>query len=198
MPASTMRRPRKTPEQLKRLYELVDKNNSDETRRRRLYNRKYRKSVFFISSWIVRLIYVILFFVVSFTHYDTYTSNEEIVLTVDYSTYTKSKSGRATLLTFETNYGDYSDEFEYGRAPTIKINDTIIIESNFYGKAVYFTKPIWNVKFGFATNYILYYCVTFLTVFSFFLNDGLDGFSDKLLLFIWVINILSITLYFFT
>lgn len=192
-----MRRPRKTPEQLKRLYELVDKNNTDENRRRRLYNRKYRKSVFFISSWIVRIIYVILFFVVCFTHNITYNSNEEIVLAVNYSNYTKSKGGIATLLTFETNYGNYSDEFDYGRVPTIKIKDTIIIESNFYGKEIYFTKPTWNVKFGFADNYILYYCVTFLTVFSFFLNDGLDGFSDKLLLFIWVINILSITLYFF-
>ena len=59
-----MKIPRHTIESRKKLLLQIDKRNNSEQRKRRLYNRFYRKSFIFIGAWVARIIYVLLFIIV--------------------------------------------------------------------------------------------------------------------------------------
>lgn len=172
-----------------------------DNRRRRLYNFKYRKSIFFVSIWIGRVTYFLLYFIVCFTHELVKTNKEEVIFGMEVNTYqTQSqKSGYSvTEISMETNYGDYSANLTNVSLPKLSTGDTITIAYNYYGKPIFFTKNNWHLMYGLENNLIFYSFILFLTFISFFFNDGYDSFTDKLLLIVWTANIIALGLYFFT
>lgn len=196
-----MRRPRPSNSERLFLLKQLEQTQALDKRRRRLYNKKYRKSLFFVSIWVGRLIYIILFFVVLFLHDKSGSLRKETVLNKNIESYTRTTrrgSYRVTTLSIETNFKSYVSEFGDKYPPSFNIGDTLIIERNIFNKPIYFTKSNWNLKYWIFTNPIYYYIILFLTLISLFFNDGLDRFTDKILLIIWSANIISIAIYFLT
>ena len=196
-----MRRPRPSNSERLFLLKQLEQSQALDKRRRRLYNKKYRKSLFFVSIWAGRLIYIILFFVVLFLHDKSGSFREETVLNKNIESYTsttKRGSYKVTTLTIETNFKSYVSEFGDKYPPSFNIGDTLIIERNIFNKPIYFTKSNWNLKYWIFTNPMYYYIILFLSLISLFFNDGLDRFTDKILLIIWSANIIAIAFYFLT
>jgi len=194
-----MRRPAFSTEEIKRHKELIEKKNFLYKRKRRLYNRKYRKSFIYISTWIVRLIYIALFFIVANNHKKPGGFTDEIVISKEVETY-KTRSSRygpshsETIIHLKTNRGTY--ESKTLDVPDLLPGDTLQIERNIFKKPLYFTKPDWNNKYYISPNVFFYFSILFLNVLTFFFNDGLDRFTDKILWIGWTMNILAMVLYF--
>jgi hypothetical protein len=197
-----MRRPRPSNSERLLLLKQLEQSQALDKRRRRLYNRKYRKSFFFVSIWAGRLIYIILFVVVSFLHDKSGSFRDETVINRNVESYIntsrRGSSNRVTTLTIETNFKSYTSEFGDKYPPAFNIGDTLTIERNIFNKPIYFTKSNWHLKYWIFTNPIYYYVILFLTLISLFFNDGLDRFTDKILLIIWSANIIAIAIYFLT
>ena len=196
-----MRRPRPSNSERLLLLKQLEQSQAFDKRRRKLYNRKYRKSFFFVSIWVGRLIYIILFFVVLLLHDKYGSSRDEIVLSRNVESYintTRRGSHKVTTLTIETDFKSYTSEFVDKYPPSFNTGDTLTIERNIFNKPIYFTKSNWHFKYWIFTNPIYYYVILFLTLISLFFNDGLDRFTDKILLIIWSANIIGIAIYFLT
>lgn len=194
-----MRRPRRSKEELQRIRKQIEKNDLLDQRRRRLYNRKYRKSFFFIAVWATRIAYCVLFVVALFLHTKPTEQRAEIVTGIQVEHYiarTKTSSQKQTDINIQTNYGNYSSTFASHYPPPIEAGDTLLIERNMFKKPIFFRKTSWNVKYMMSIHGIIYYVVLLLTLLSFFFNDGLDRFTNKLFLFIWALDIITALCYF--
>lgn len=194
-----MRRPRRSIEELRSIHRQIEKNQLLDKRRRRLYNRRYRKSFFFVAVWAGRIIYMFLFITVAATHRIAKESREEIVIhKAIESTIQRSRgsSYRQTELSIETNYAHYTSTFIGHYPPDFSEYDTLLIERNLFHKPIYFTKSAWGYKYYINTHFFTYLIVVFMTFISFFFNDGLDRFTDKVLLMTWALNLISALCYF--
>lgn len=195
-----MRRARLSNQERMRILKRVERSQFLDKRRRSLYNKKYRKSFFFISVWAGRMIFIILFIVASVLHSKSYSTRKEIVInkyTDSYISRTKRGTYRMTDLHIETKFQRYLSKFKNDTPPDFKVGDTLLIERNIFHKPVYYTKSNWNSKYWIEFNFIYYYIILFLTIVSLFFNDGLDRFTDKILLIIWSANIIALIVYFF-
>jgi hypothetical protein len=189
--------PRSNEERL-RLLRQLDQRQFLEQRRNRLYNKKYRKGLLFISCWTVRLLYIILLLVVSFIHRTPNGNRKEVVVDryVDrYISRSKSGSRIVTNLYITTNKSNYQSNFGDQYPPNFNVGDTLIIEQNIFHKAIYFSKTEWRLKYWISLNYRYYYIVLFFTIISFFFNDGLDRFTNKLLSIIMATNLIAMACY---
>jgi hypothetical protein len=197
-----MRRPRHTIESRKKILLQIDKRYTSEQRKRRLYNRVYRKSFIFIGAWAARIIYILLFIsVMVFNKSSGGFRNEKLISkSVDsYVSHSKYRNGAVvSTLYLETESNSYESNISNVDVPELFINDTLQIERNIFGKAIYFTKKDWGIKYSISTNFVIYYMILFLTVISFFFNDGLDLFTSKILWLCYAVNIIAIAVYFFT
>jgi hypothetical protein len=197
-----MRRPRHTIESRKKILLQIDKRYTSEQRKRRLYNRVYRKSFIFIGAWVARIIYILLFIsVMVFNKSSGGFRNEKLISkSVDsYVSHSKYRNGAVvSTLYLETESNSYESNISNVDVPELFINDTLQIERNIFGKAIYFTKKDWGIKYSISTNFVIYYMILFLTIISFFFNDGLDLFTSKILWLCYAVNIIAIAVYFFT
>lgn len=197
-----MRRPRHTIESRKKILLQIDKRYTSEQRKRRLYNRVYRKSFIFIGAWAARIIYILLFIsVMVFNKSSGGFRNEKLISkSVDsYVSHSKYRNGAVvSTLYLETESNSYESNISNVDVPELFINDTLQIERNIFGKAIYFTKKDWGIKYSLSANFVIYYLILFLTVISFFFNDGLDLFTSKILWLCYAVNIIAIAVYFFT
>lgn len=196
-----MRRPKTTASERQRYLRQLDNNIQLDKRRRRLYNRKFRRSFIFIATWAVRLIYFTLFILVLILNDKTGSFQNEIVQDKKVETYTNvSRRGtqKITTLYLKTDHDTYTSNIGDIRLPAFNIGDTLVIERNIFGKPIYFLKDEWGYKYGIDVNFALYYIVLFITFISLFFNDGLDRFTEKILLVVWTIDILAISFYFLT
>lgn len=190
-----MSRPRHSDEQRQLLLEEIKNRKLLEIlhqRRKRLYNRKYRKSFFFISSWAIRLMYIALFLVIVFMDPISNGFREEILQSTkseSYRIYSKKGSYLKTCIDFTTNKSSYSAELINDSSPGLNEGDTVQIERDIFNKPIYFTKNDWEIKYSinsyfdellFFINLLL--CITTLISLSF--NDGLYKFNNKVLIFI--------------
>lgn len=194
-----MRRPKLSSEYRNKILQQIDKNNQYEERKRRLYNKIYRKSFIFIGAWAIRIIYFTLFMVVALTYHHSKDSRKEKLLEKKGDTISVvSKLGLQSLTTLylKTNEGSYSSNVGDIFLPPLNNNDTIIIERNIYNKPISFSKEGWNVKYSIDANFVLYYIILFLTFISFFFNNGLEPFTTKILYLCYVIDIVTIALFF--
>lgn len=183
-----------------KILKRVERSQFLDKRRRQLYNKKYRKSFFFISVWAGRVVFIVLFIIASVLHNKPYSTKKEIVVskyTESYISRTKRGSFKMTDLHIETKYQNYLSKFKDETPPDFNVADTLLIERNIFTKPVYFTKSNWNSKYWIQFNFIYYYIILFLTIVSLFFNDGLDRFTDKILLIIWSLNIIALVIYFF-
>lgn len=194
-----MRKPRLSDEERKRLLNLADKKNALAVRRRRLYNRLYRKSAFFMSAWAVRLLFIALFVIVAVFFNKTSRSKKEKILS-SHVEFIKTVSGHGTYdittLFLQTNAGAYTSNFTDFDIPALNVNDSVHVERNFFGKPIYFTNPGWNWKYSIDSTFYLYFVVLALTFISFFFNDGLDRFTTKVLWFTLIVDIITSALFF--
>lgn len=196
-----MRRPRPSPKSIQKALKTLEQNNILDKRRRRLYNRAYRKSFFFISVWVGRLLYFSLFIIVCSTHEIINNTRQEILNNCKIEKYqAHSRRGfyQVTEVLLETGNGKYSAKLINVDLPKIGSGDTVTIARNYYGKPIYFTQKYWLLMYGLTNNLFFYSFILIPTFISFFFNDGLDRFTDKLLLTVWAANILAIALYFLT
>lgn len=142
---------------------------------------------------------MLLFIVVLSTHKIPKNSRAEIVIhkTIE-STIQRSRNSsyRQTDLSIKTNYARYTSTFIGHYPPDFKEYDTLLIERNLFHKPIYFTKTDWGYKYYINTHFFTYLIIVFLTFISFFFNDGLDRFTDKILLLTWAMNLISALCYF--
>jgi|LakMenE18May11ns_1017448.scaffolds.fasta_scaffold9959659_36 hypothetical protein len=199
--STNMRRPRPSTKSIQKALQTLEQNKILEKRRRRLYNRKYRKSFFFISVWVGRLLYFSLFVIVCSTHEIINTTRQEVLNNCEieeYQAHSRRGSYQVTEVSLETQYGHYFAKLINVDLPKLVTGDTVIIVRNYYGKPIYFTQKSWSLMYGLTNNLIFYSFILFPTFVSFFFNDGLDRFTDKLLLLIWAADVIAISLYFLT
>lgn len=194
-----MRRPRLSSESRKKILQKLEKNNQYEIRKRRLYNRIYRKSFIFIGAWITRIIFLTLFLIIAFTYTNSKDNRKEKLLEKKVETFrniSRVNTQIVTTLYLETTEGSYTSNIGDIYLPPLNKNDTILIERNIYNKPIYFSKEDWNVKYRINANFVFYYVVLFLTLISFFFNDGLDPFTTKILYLCYSIDIITIAVFF--
>jgi hypothetical protein len=184
-----------------RLLQRIAVSKEWQERRKRRYNRKYRKGLFFRASWASRIIYLALFVFVSIFYNHSKGFARETVLNVgtDYSYRSPKYSlSKITTLYFETEKHNYTAYVTGIKVPEFKAGDTLLIEYNIFGRPIYFTKDEWHMKYGINANFIAYFLILFATILSMFFNDGLDRFTDKILMIVWFLNLISIGIFFFT
>lgn len=184
-----------------RLLQKIAASKELQEKKKRRYNRLYRKSLFFKASWGTRIIYLLLFIIVSiFYHHSKGFANETVLNVGTDISYRSPKYSlsKITTLYFETDKNNYSAYITGIKVPEFKAGDQLLIEYNIFGRPIYFTKDEWHMKFGLNTNFIGYFLILFATILSMFFNDGLDRFTDKILMTVWFLNLISIGIFFFT
>lgn len=164
-------------------------------RKRRLYNRFFRKSLFYWSSLIVRILYVLLFLivVVLYEFPNEFRQEKFLNFEVEYSRGGKYAKNVYYLVTDKETYYISKDFQLYD---LLKKGDIINVEYNLFNKPIYFKKEEWNIKYGIYKNYIYYYMLLFTSCVTFFFNDGYDSFTVKLLYVFYAIDLISIIVFF--
>lgn len=192
---------RTSPQQREKFLDQVERSELRQKRRRRLYNRMYRKSCLFISAWIVRSVFILLYVAVLFLHHTHGSYSKEVVVDsevekhVPYSFSRPPKRG--VIFNIHTNQCRYSENVIQMRFTDLKRGDTLIIERNIFGRPIYFYKDSWNAAHRFSIGFRYYFVVLFATLISLAFNNGLDRFTNKLLKIIVAVNVLAILCYFF-
>lgn len=176
-----------------------EKQQHDQKRRQRLYNRLYRKSYLFILAWGVRMFYILLFSIICFWHNVPHGYSKEVVLYKEIETYTyiSGKTPKnSTDLTIQTSHDKYVTDISGISVPDFNKGDTLIIERNVFDKPIYFSEVSWSVKYSFGVKFAAYFAVLFITLISFAFNNGLDLYTNKLLKIIIATDLLTMGCYF--
>jgi hypothetical protein len=141
-------------------------------------------------------------FVVVF-YFDDITKNvhNEAVLNVEVETYLSysrktQEYEQIKLFCIETNISHFEAKTNHGTKPVITIGDTLIIKTNIFGKAIYFTKENWKVAYGLKRDFLFFLLFLLPTFISCFINNGLEPFTNKLLLVVSLADIFAIAFYF--
>ena len=191
---------RTSPEQRKRFLDQLAKNQQRQKRRRRLYNKMYRKGFPFVSAWLVRIIFIALFISVCFLHHKHGSYATEVVLfkEIDQYTYMSGRSLRSgASLYILTDHGEYYVNISRMSFRDFNKRDTLVIERNIFGRPIYFSRIGWTVAYPFGINFKFYFVVLFATLISFAFNNGLDRpFTPLLLKIITAFNLFAIGCYF--
>lgn len=182
------------------LREQIEDYLEYDKRRRKLYNRRFRKGYFYISAWVVRIVFMGLFLFATFFHDKPSSYRKEIVISkkIEKRVVASRRSGLKSLITtlyLETNYDNYSSDINKMR-PIIEIGDTIIIERNILNKPIYFREMDWPYKFGIIVYCPFYFMVFLTTLISLSFIDGLNRFTINLLSALIVIDLAAIICYF--
>ncbi len=196
-----MQKPRYSPEERQRILHEVEAKRLQEEESDRIFNQTYRKSFVFIAAWAIRLIYVILLVLVLIFNDRSNGLKNEIVVDKNVENYTyASIRGTFHIKDYHifTNIREYTIDIRDQGIPEINVGDTVLIERNIFGRAIYITKSDWAWAYGIANGMspIPYCIVLMLTLFSFFLNDGTARFTNKLLLLVVAADIIAIMAYF--
>jgi hypothetical protein len=163
-----------------------------------LYNRKFRRSPLFITSWSLRLIYISAFASISFIRDLSKGFTEEIVLEKDIKSATvqnETATIKNATLFMKTNKGAYRIDVTGIRVPKVEVLDTILIERNIFNKPTYFTKQGWIIKYALQLHFVFYYFILFTTFISLFFNNGLDKFTKRLLIITTLLSATGILCY---
>jgi hypothetical protein len=198
-----MRRPKLSDEQRERMLENLDKQITLKARKKNLYNKIFRKSGLFISSWTVRVLYFILFITVACLHNIPSSVSKEVLLqkTIDRSTESSGRNGSSraiSTLYFTTDKDNYIADISGLRIPAFVQGDTMLIGRNIFNKPNLFGKEGWNNSYLLTVNFSNYFIVLFLTLISLFFNDGLDKHTKKILWGFMLIDAIAILFYFLT
>ena len=198
-----MRRKERTFEYRKKLREKFDTKLKLEQRKNDLLNKQFRKSPFFISVWIVRGLFILFFILVSITHNIPKSISEETILYKSINRYTTYSGGRYSSktktvadLTLKTNKGIYKANIASLSLPPFGTDDKVCIETNYYGRPIYFYKPDWLTKVSLQINFGYYFITLFLTSISLAFNNIKDKTTIGFLLSATILDLLTVTIYF--
>lgn len=197
-----MRRRQTTFEFRQRLRAVYDKRHALHERKFRLLNRKFRRSPFYISAWIVRILYVLALILLFVKHSEPMSVSEEIIKYKNVELYTTTSGRYSTTqtkhadLTLITNKATYKTSLIGIKSPSYDIGDTIYIEKNMFNKPIYFFKQNWNIKIGISFPFLYYFLILGSNFISMFFNNIQDKFTIIFLSMSMLISILSIAFYF--
>jgi len=167
-------------------------------RKRSLYNRFFSKSLFYIGTLVVRLLYLFLFVVVFCMYNKPHSIRNERYEQCESEHFHSGKKGSTDIVHLKTNFDEYRISKDFHDCIRFKQGDIIKVELNLFGKPIHFTQDGWDMKYGIYKNYIYYYMLLFATCLTFFFNDGLDPFTNKLLYIFYAVDVVSIVLFFIT
>lgn len=188
-----MRRPRLSDNQRRLWLEELKTREILHQRRKRLYNRIYRKSPFFLTMWGIRLLYILLFFVIVFSDPISGGFRDEIVKNTQSNIYRihtrRNGSYLKTRRDIQTDKSYYTAYFRRESPPIVCVGDTLQIERDIFNKSIYFTKKEWDIKYLISSYFdgILFFIhllMVIFTIISFAFNDGLFKYNSKVLTFI--------------
>ncbi len=197
-----MRRRQTSFEFRQRLRAVYDKRHALNERKFKLLNRKFRRSPFYISAWIVRVLYIFALIILFIKHSDPTSVNEEIIKfkNVDLYTTTSGRYGTTKTnhadLTLVTNKSTYKTSLIGVKSPSYDIGDTIYIERNMFKRPIYFFKQNWNIKIAISFPFLHFFLILGSNFISMFFNNIQDKSTVIFLSLTMLISILSITLYF--
>ena len=160
-----MRRSRISEAYREQLVANLDKQIALRVRKKRLYNRLFKKSPLFIASWAARGLFVILFLTVACLHTTTFSISKEVIQSSYVSRYkTSGRYGGSRIIStlfFNTNLDNYSANISGISIPICNEGDTVIIEKNIFNKPNFFTEPSWGRKYYLMVNFQSYYIVLY-------------------------------------
>lgn len=197
-----MRRKESTLQFRQRLREVYDKRHALNERKFRLLNKKFRKSPFYITTWIVRILYIFTLIILIVNHYDPKSVTEEIIKYKNIELYTTSSGRYGTAitnhadLTLVTNRDTYETSLIGVKSPSYDIGDTICVERNIFNKPIYFFKQNWNIKIAISFPFLFHFLILGSNFISMFFNNIQDRSTVIFLSLTMLISVLSITLYF--
>ncbi len=193
-----MKRPKLSNDKKAKLLENLDKNLALKEEEKKQFNKIFRKSPLFISSWIIRLVFLIFFIAAISLQHKTSSINKEVLLERqikrDSSFQTQTQVISTIYLT--TKKGSYTGDISNVSIPRFDVGDTMLIQKNIFGKPTFFTKKQWPYKYELSYRLEVYYIVLFLTLISMGFNDGQDKFTKKVLWGFMIVDIVTIFCYF--
>jgi hypothetical protein len=193
-----MKRPKLSNDKKAKLLENLDKNLALKAEEKKQFNKIFRKSPLFISSWIIRSVFLIFFITAISLQHKTSSINEEVLLERqikrDSSFQTQTQVISTIYLT--TKQGSYTGDISNVSIPGFDVGDTMLIQKNIFGKPTFFTRKKWPYKYELSYGLEVYYIVLFLTLISMGFNDGQDKFTKKVLWGFMIVDIITIFCYF--
>jgi hypothetical protein len=162
------------------------------------YNKQFRKSPLFISSWVVRLTCLAFFITAIALHNTTYTINQEVLTErhIKRDSTFQAQTQVISTMYLTTTKGNYVGDISSKTIPGFDVGDTMLIQKNLFGKPTFFTKKNWPYKYELDYGLEVYYVVLFLTLVSMGFNDGQDKFTKKILLIFMIADIVAVVFYF--
>lgn len=193
-----MKRPKLTDDKKAELRENIDKHLALKAEEKKLYNKQFRKTPLFISSWIIRLACLAFFVTAIVLHNTTSTINEEILIErqIKRDSSFQAQTQVISTIYLTTSKGHYTGDISAKIIPGFDVGDTMLIQKNLFGKPTFFTKKNWYYKYELDYGLEVYYIVLFLTLISMGFNDGQDKFTKKILLIFSIADVVSVVCYF--
>ncbi len=187
-------------DQKERLLEWRQRKTLLEQRRRRLYNRKYRRGFIYLSSLSIRIAYAILFITALATQDIGSSSVSEEVTSTRRSTVEEQGRGGAytvSKLVFSTTTRTYVYKNNRKTLPPLEEGDTVIIIKNILGRPIFFTRSDWGIEFPFPNGLSIHLMLCILSIISFFFNDGLDMIGRRVVIGVAFLDLVLAYNYFF-
>ncbi|MES2761584.1 MAG: hypothetical protein V4677_05235 [Bacteroidota bacterium] len=193
-----MKRPKLSDDKKAELRENLDRQLALKAQEKKQYNKLFRKTPLFISSWLIRIACLAFFITAIALHNTTSTINEEVLLERnikrDSSFQTQTQVISTIYLT--TDKGHYMGDISSKIIPGFDVGDTMLIQKNLFGKPTFFTRKHWPYKYELDYGLEIYYVVLFLTLISMGFNDGQDKFTRKILWVFMIADIVAVVCYF--
>ncbi len=180
------------------LRENLDKHLTLKAEEKKLFNKTFRKTPLFISSWIIRLAFLVFFITAISLQHTTATISEEVLLErhIKRDSSFQTQTQVISIIYLTTNKGKYTGDISNLSIPGFDVNDTMLIQKNVFGKPTFFTRKHWPYKYELSYGLEVYYMVLFLTLISMGFNDGQDKFTKKILLLFSIADIIAVACYF--
>lgn len=180
------------------LRENLDKQLTLKAEEKKIFNKQFRKTPLFISSWLIRVICLMFFITAIALHNTTSTINEEVLIErqIKRDSSFQTQTQVISTIYITTNKGYYTGDISAKSIPGFGVGDTMLIQKNLFGKPTFFTRKYWPYKYELDYGLEAYYIVLFLTLISMGFNDGQDKFTKKILWIFSIVDILAVVCYF--
>lgn len=193
-----MKRPKLTNDTKSKMLETLDKKNALRAEEKKQFNKTFRKSPLFISSWLIRLAFIAFFIAAISLQHSTATIHEEVLVErhIKRDSSFQTQTQVISTIYLKTNLGNYTGEISNLSIPGFDVGDTMLIQKNLFRKPTFFTRKNWPYKYELNYGLEVYYIVLFLTLVSMGFNDGQDKFTKKIILGFMIVDIITVFCYF--
>ncbi len=193
-----MKRQKQSNDKKNELRENLDKHLALKKEEKKQFNKIFRKTPLFISSWIIRLAFLAFFITAISLQHKTSNISEEVLLerNIKRDSSFQAQTQVISTIYLTTNKGQYTGDISNLSIPGFDVGDTMLIQKNVFGKPTFFTRKHWPYKYELSYGLEAYYIVLFLTLISMGFNDGQDKFTKKFLLIFSIADIVAVVCYF--